>query len=794
MDNLAYENTEPADLSNVDEGDNESFYSVDINEQDENAESPRKTHVKHTKNEPDLAIIWDKLSVYKVKSSKLKVGPLRLHERRAKIILNEVNGYFKLGQLAAIMGPSGSGKSTLLKALYGISTAHKTGSIWINHNHKRACFISQNEQDHLLETLTVEESLLYARMIKNKTNFFKSKTKRRDVDLDTTATYSNEDNKTSFSDVGQLIEKLGLELCRSTRVKKCSGGERKKLAIAQELVGDVKPDILFIDEPTSGLDSDASIKVIKQLRSFAIGDLEDRNSADGCHRMAIAVTIHQPSYRLLNLFNHLYVLTVVGKCIYSGPAGSVFKQHLVDFGLDCSDGHNPADVIVEAASVKPSQDLEDSDHSSDYNILTHSTSRLLRFLKGLISNSSSSGPPMRQESVYIDAVSELSDTAYFKIRRLQNTAYNANASVLANVEYQFMDKVDHLYASNIQWSFWQTWHLFWRALISGFARQKFELAMRVVPAMTMAFVIGRMYGPTVGQDDGCFQLYPIGIKLLTRNEMLDMIREETEVGKNASAIFFSNIFLIFIAMLPTILMFPKEITLFSCEKFNGWYNVRAYYWAKTLQEFTVLYLLVYVYTLYIYNATGQVGLYPSDGVSRFHVYVFVQALAAFAAQGVALVVGSMFPKSHVSAILFGVTVLLFNILFSGFFITFSKRTFMSYVQKLAFSKYTMETSLIALYGNRCNGTLLPGWFDHISVVMYKYDLSLSNVNTNVAALIVHLITYRVVTFYLLCRRAKCGLNETLSFNVGLLNRLGSLLFSLIVVLTLAAFLCLLLIH
>ncbi|KAI1280643.1 ATP-binding cassette sub-family G member 1 [Halotydeus destructor] len=704
------------------------------------------------------------------------------------------------------MGPSGSGKSTLLKALYGISTAHKTGSIWVNHEHQRACFISQNEQDHLLENLTVEESLIYARMIKNKTNFFKAKTDSEVVNLVSTSSSTSAD----FSSVGKLIEKLGLQLCRSTKVKQCSGGERKKLAIAQELVGDVKPDILFIDEPTSGLDSDASTKVIKQLRSFTGGDLEDRNSANGYHKMAIAVTIHQPSFRLLNLFNHLYVLSVVGKCIYSGPAGNVLKQHLTDNGLDCSEGNNPADVIVEAASVDWSQGREDTRvYGKDYNIVTNFFSKLYKFAKSSLccqctctscllkvprGRFSLRKFPERQESVFIDAVSELSDTAYLKIRALVDAAHNANASVVAEVAFQYMDSVDYLYASSIQWSFWQTWHLFWRAIITGFARQKFELSMRIVPALCMAFAIGRMYGSTVGQEDACLTLYPIGFDIYSREEMLSKIRNETDWAKNCSAIFFSNIFLIFIAMLPTILMFPKEITLFSCEKFNGCYNVRAYYWAKTLQEFTVLYVLIYVYTLYIYHVTGQPGLYPSDGVSRFHLYVFVQALGAFTAQGVALVVGSMFATSHVSAILSGVTVLLFNNLFSGFFISFEKETFMGYVQNLAFSKYTMETSLIALYGNRCNDTILPSNATEINMVMYKFDLDPSDVNLNVVALIIHLVAYRVVTFYLLCRRAKCGWNETLSFNVGFYNRFGSLLFSVTVTAILGGFLALLLIH
>lgn len=60
----------------------------------------------------------------------------------------------------------------MLKCLYGISSATKKGKVYVNHEHRRAAFILQNEYEHLLENLTVEESIVYARRIKNKMNGF----------------------------------------------------------------------------------------------------------------------------------------------------------------------------------------------------------------------------------------------------------------------------------------------------------------------------------------------------------------------------------------------------------------------------------------------------------------------------------------------------------------------------------------------------------------------------------------------------------------------------------------------
>ena len=58
--------------------------------------------------------------------------------------------------------------------------------------------------------------------------------------------------------VTKLIEKLGLSKAADTavgnaKVRGLSGGEKKRLSIACELLGD--PSLLFCDEPTTGLDS-----------------------------------------------------------------------------------------------------------------------------------------------------------------------------------------------------------------------------------------------------------------------------------------------------------------------------------------------------------------------------------------------------------------------------------------------------------------------------------------------------------------------------------------------------------
>ena len=109
-------------------------------------------------------------------------------------------------------------------------------------NHCKNCFIAQNISEHLLSGLTVKQTLLYASKLKNSRN-------------------------PQHLDHNQLIHDLMSELLISdisdSSVDTCSGGERKRIAIASELTAQTKPHILCIDEPTSGLDSNAAQNVRK---------------------------------------------------------------------------------------------------------------------------------------------------------------------------------------------------------------------------------------------------------------------------------------------------------------------------------------------------------------------------------------------------------------------------------------------------------------------------------------------------------------------------------------------------
>lgn len=138
--------------------------------------------------------------------------------------------------------------------------------------------------------------------------------------------------------MNQIIHKLGLDPCRNVKAENCSGGQQKRLCIALELIH--SPSILILDEPTSGLDSVSCLQCVKLLRDLAHNPEQP---------MAIAASIHQPTARILQNFDRLYVLASNGKCMYDGPTAQLVP-HLAKYNLACQTYHNPADFVLEVAS------------------------------------------------------------------------------------------------------------------------------------------------------------------------------------------------------------------------------------------------------------------------------------------------------------------------------------------------------------------------------------------------------------------------------------------------------------
>ncbi|XP_070495021.1 ATP-binding cassette subfamily G member 4-like [Chironomus tepperi] len=235
-----------------------------------------------------------------------------------KTILNRISGEFHSNELTAIIGLSGSGKSSLLDCLSGFRVNNISGTITYNDDtistskiREVSSYFMQEQMLHIF--LTVSESMNFAFNIKCQQKLSKEEKETRIVGI---------------------LKKLDISDRHNALIRDLSGGEKKRLQIAIELVDD--PKILFLDECTTGLDIVSSTQCIKFLKDL---------TKEG--RMII-FTIHQPSATMLPMFDHIYALSA-GNCIYQGTSENLLT-FLDEIGLPCPLTYNPIDYLMEIAN------------------------------------------------------------------------------------------------------------------------------------------------------------------------------------------------------------------------------------------------------------------------------------------------------------------------------------------------------------------------------------------------------------------------------------------------------------
>jgi ABC-type multidrug transport system ATPase subunit len=218
-------------------------------------------------------------------SKSLKARKLLVRRGRATI-LHHVDFAARPGELIGILGPSGSGKSTLLMALSGFRPARE-GVVTFQGHDLYQTFEARKDQigfvpqdDVVPRGLSVEKVLRYAAEL-------------RLPDFTPEARQGR---------VEGVLRLLGLDERRGLRVSRLSGGQRKRVSVAVELL--TRPALLFADEPTSGLDPALEADLMQQLKALTSPD-----------RVVVVTTHILSSLRLLDAACVLHQ----GRVVYFGP-------------------------------------------------------------------------------------------------------------------------------------------------------------------------------------------------------------------------------------------------------------------------------------------------------------------------------------------------------------------------------------------------------------------------------------------------------------------------------------------
>lgn len=211
-------------------------------------------------------------------------------EEEPLFLLNDINFCVPKGHFMAIVGPSGCGKTTLLKSIAGIMATTSGSFIWQGRDLAEDGDFKSYEIGYVpqfsiaYDELTVDESIECAARLRVK---------------------GDEDEINDLID--SVLEETGLAEIADRQVKRLSGGQKRRLSLAMELVS--SPRILLCDEVTSGLDPRSEQEIVELLHNLS--------RKDG--RIVISVT---HSLAQLDLYDSIMVL-VKGNLAYHGSPNTM---------------------------------------------------------------------------------------------------------------------------------------------------------------------------------------------------------------------------------------------------------------------------------------------------------------------------------------------------------------------------------------------------------------------------------------------------------------------------------------
>ncbi|XP_047534711.1 ATP-binding cassette sub-family G member 1 [Vanessa atalanta] len=497
-----------------------------------------------------------------------------------KQVVKGVSGRFMSGQLIAIMGPSGAGKSSLLNVISGYKSAGVSGELLVNGQprdeqlfKRSSCYITQEDLHQPL--LTVREAMDVAAKFK-----LPKGVKRPSEDI---------------------LQQLGLLEHQHTRTDQLSGGQKKRLSIALELVNN--PPVFFLDEPTSGLDTVTTVQCVKLLKQLAR------------QGRTVVCTIHQPAASLFEIFDQVYVLAD-GRCIYQGDTDAMVP-YLSSVGLPCPRHHNPADFIIEVTE-NPHNTKMLCDEILNGRI--YKSTKMDTTINEPINNMQLKICYQIEDESGETEIVLSNDKCTFKVKQL-NEISNSTTSLDqisrddSSLAWMKIQESTHQYPT----TYFQQFSILLRRMLLQISRNRQALWIQTIHHVMCAVLIGLCFFGTANDGTQMFNHLKMCVGLV---------------------IFFS-----YTQIMVPVLVYPEEVKLVKKEHFNSWYSLLPYYAALTVSKLPVQVTLNMIFCTIVFFMVGV-----PFSAARFIVFCIVGNTVSLVSEGLGMAIGSVFSVRNGCAI------------------------------------------------------------------------------------------------------------------------------------------------
>ncbi|KOB74240.1 ATP-binding cassette sub-family G member 1, partial [Operophtera brumata] len=388
----------------------------------------------------------------------------------------------------------------------------------------------------------------------------------------------------------EILQELGLLEHQNTRTDQLSGGQKKRLSIALEMVNN--PPVFFLDEPTSGLDTVSTTQCIKLLKQLA--------------RQGRTV---------------VYVMAD-GQCIYQGDTGAIVP-HLQNVGLSCPKHHNPADFIIE---ISEDTDIVEKLSNEILNGKLYKTTKL--------DEAPSKPTPTNNMPLKVSYQPDENDTeteimltnekCSYKVPRCKENSEShsslSSQSSQVNTSGAWMKvQINSTNSFGYSTTFCEQFSILLCRMIKQISRNRQGLWIQLIHHVMCGFLIGWCFWRMADDGSQMFNHLKLCVALV--------------------------IFFAYTQIMVPVLVFPQEVKLVKKEHFNCWYGLSAYYAALTVSKLPLQVALNVVFSTIVYFMAGI----PFE-VERFTVFCLIGNIVSLVAEGMGLAIGSVFSVRNGCAI------------------------------------------------------------------------------------------------------------------------------------------------